>query len=142
MEPVLRHSLASFGSVDYKHHHVRLRMNTKSTFTLFVAAFATVASPGADSVTNATLQRATSNSTLMLTNRFGDWVGQWTNVTVSSACPPWGCGLTFVGITGPIHSPPMSPERRAQRELEHQQRFLQTPPLTERYRVGFSSGTN
>jgi hypothetical protein len=128
-------------------------MNTKSKFGLLIAASITATCSGADTATNTALRSATSTNTLAPTNIFSHWTGQWSNLTVTAACPPWGCSKVYVSYERPDHWPPIPPQKRAAmqrlaerlRQLkreEQQQRLLQAPALADVYRVTFSKGTN
>jgi len=139
--------------VGSRRHYTRALMNTKSKFALLLAASITATCSGADNTANTPLRSAVSTNTLAPTNMFSDWTGQWSNLTVTAPCPPWGCSKVTVLYEGPDFWPPIPAKKReamqrlAERlkELEREEqrrRLLKAPALSDVYRVTLSKGTN
>src|SRR6266496_1808666 len=41
-----------------------------------------------------------------------DWSCQWSNLTVTEPCPPWGCSKIFYSYERADHWPPIPPKKR------------------------------
>ena len=111
-------------------------MNIKSKLTLpLIAAFAATCS-GADFVRTAALPVLAATNTLAVTNVFGDSSAQWKNMTLGTACPPWGCTRAFVisQFTDPYLSLP--PQRR--KTIQHLDERLQELHREDQLRRQFS----
>ena len=86
-----------------------------------------------------------SQSATALTNQFSNWSGQWTNLTVKTKCPPWGCSYTYTMVFNTEERPARSRElletfakvRREAEEMRRVQERLKPQDLAEKYRVRF-----
>jgi hypothetical protein len=129
------------------------RMNTKANFTILLAAAFTAICSGADVATIAAPSVAPTDVPHALTNMLSDWTVQWTNLTVTAPCPPWGCSRVIVLYEGTDHRPPISPKKReamqqlakrleALKQEERIQERLRAPAFSEAFGVSLRKFTN